>query len=231
MIFLANKAAKPVMLVFEAHSDDACVGMGGTILKNNNKYHIVEVTMTKGETAYTKIEDKAKMGEIRHAESLASDRIFGVQEHIFLDNPCQDLQNNLKNYHEIVKIIRKYKPAVIYTHKSSDKHRDHRAVHDLVTEGWWKASENVLADYGTAYRTPELYYFEVTDLFEYYHVVSDITSVFSKKIEALYSFKSQLEVLKGLEDFTTGLALVRGYQGGFKYGEAFQKGDLLPTPT
>jgi len=227
-IIMNESQKKNTIIIFEAHSDDAVIGMGGLILKYNKDYEFILVTMTKGETAYTKLEEKSKIAEIRKAESLNADKILGINKHIFLENPCQDLQNNLKNYHEIIKIIRKYKPIRIYTHKSPEKHRDHRITHDLVTEAWWKASENVLIDYGTPYRCPELYYFEVTDLFEFPNIIIDISDVFELKIKALESFGSQFEVLKGLQDYVKGLAMVRGYLGGVKYGEAFAISNFIP---
>ncbi|MHA1339315.1 MAG: PIG-L deacetylase family protein [Promethearchaeota archaeon] len=216
------------ILIFEAHSDDCVIGMGGTAIKLSKTYDLILVTMTKGETAYTKVEDKEIIADVRKEESLKADKILGIKEHLFLQNPCQDLQNNLSNYHTIVKIIRKYKPIRIYTHKSPSKHRDHIATHDLITEGWWKASENVLADYGKPFRCPELYYFEVTDLFEFPSIIVDISDVFDAKIKALESFSSQFEVLKGLKDFVKGLAMVRGYMGGVQYGEAFTISNFLP---
>lgn len=221
---------KDTILIFEAHSDDCVISMGGTAILLQEKYDLILVTMTKGETAYTKVEDKGKMTEIRKQESLAADEVMGIKEHIFLTNPCQDLQNNLTNYHEIIKIIRKYRPKKIYTHKKPSKHRDHINTHDLVVEGWWKAFENVLADYGKPYRAPELYFFEVTDLFEFPGEIIDITDVFDKKMEALSAFESQYGVMQGMDDYVRGMALVRGFMGGFKYGEAFLKSNFMATP-
>jgi LmbE family N-acetylglucosaminyl deacetylase len=221
---------KPKILIFEAHSDDCVIGMGGTVIILSKTHDVILVTMTKGETAYTKVEDKDKMTDIRKGESLSADKILGVKEHIFLTNPCQDLQNNLTNYHDVIKLIRKYCPIRIYTHKSSEKHRDHRNAHDVVVEGWWKASENVLADYGKPIRVPDLYCFEVTDLFEFPDEIIDISDVFAIKMKSLASFNSQFSVLPGLDNCVQGLAMVRGYMGGFKYGEAFVKSDFMAKP-
>ena len=221
--------SKETILIFEAHSDDAVIGMGGTILLKSTTQNIVLVTMTKGETGYTSLEEKDTIQERRKNESLATDIFLGVKEHIFLDTPCQDLQNNLVNFHRVIEIIRKYRPTQIFTHKTPSKHRDHRNCHDLVTEAWWKASENVLPDLGDPVLVTKLYTFEVTDLFEFPNFIFDIGDI-EPKLEVLQKFESQMGVLPGIEDFVKGLALVRGYQGGFKYGEAFQKSDFMPTP-
>ena len=220
---------KPNILIFEAHSDDAVIGMGGTILKFKEEFNFILVTMTKGETAYTTVEEKAGMAETRKNESIAADTIMEIDNHIFLDNPCQDLQNNLSNYHEIIKIIRKYTPVRIYTQKSPSMHRDHRNAHDLVTEAWWKACENVLVDYGKPYRAAELFVFEVTNLIESPDLIVDITDEFKIKMEALLAFKSQFNVLSGIDNYIKGLSLVRGYQAGCLYGEAFDRSNFMPT--
>ncbi|MHA1111766.1 MAG: PIG-L deacetylase family protein [Promethearchaeota archaeon] len=221
--------SKETILIFEAHSDDAVIGMAGMILKIRDIKDIILITCTKGETGYSTEEEKKNIVEIRKRESLVTDLILGIKEHIFLENSCQDLQNTKENYHKIIEIIRKYCPSQIFTHKSPSKHRDHRECHDLVTEAWWKASENVLPELGNPVRVPILHTFEVTDLFEFPHSIVDIGDI-NPKLEVLNKFESQMGVLPGIEDFVRGLALVRGYQGGFKYGEAFQKSDFMATP-
>ncbi len=220
---------KDTILIFEAHSDDAVIGMSGMILKIKDLKDIILVTMTKGDTGYSTKKEKASIIEKRKQESLVTDEMLGVKEHIFFDNPCQDLQNSKENYHKIIEIIRNYCPSQIFTHKSPSKHRDHRRCHDLVTEAWWKASENLLPELGDPIRVPILYTFEVTDLFEFPHSIVDIGDI-TPKLKVLRKFESQMGVLPGIEDFVEGLALVRGYQGGFKYGEAFQKSDFMATP-
>jgi LmbE family N-acetylglucosaminyl deacetylase len=221
--------SKNVILIFEAHSDDAVIGMGGMILKLKGVKDIILVTMTSGDTGYSTLEEKGKISETRKRESLVTDELLGIKEHVFLENPCQDLQNNKENFHRIIQIIRTYKPYQIFTHKSKSKHRDHRNCHNIVTEAWWKASENLLPELGEPIRVPILYTFEVTDLFEFPHTIVDIGDI-QPKLEVLSKFESQMGILPGIEDFVEGLALVRGYQGGFKYGEAFQKSDFMATP-
>ena len=221
--------SKPTILIFEAHSDDAVIGMGGTILAQKEQKEYILVTMTKGDTGYTSEEDKDTITETRKQESLVTDELLGIQEHVFLDNSCQDLQNTKENFHQVIQLIRKYRPAQIFTHKSPSKHRDHRNCHDIVVEAWWKASENVLPELGEPVRVPILYTFEVTDLFEFPHSIVDI-GVIEPKLNILRKFESQMGVLLGIEDFVKGLALVRGYQAGFKFGEAFQKSRFMATP-
>jgi len=125
------------------------------------------------------------------------------------------------------KIIRKYKPDVIFTHYKEDKHRDHRAVWEITDEARWKAAENVLADFGTPWYTPELYYYEVIELFTYPSLLIDITDTLERKVEAMKTQSSQFPVLPGVIEYIEGLGKVRGYLRGTKYAEAFLSSNFI----
>ncbi len=216
-------------LIFEAHADDCAIGMGGTV-----QYLIdqglspVLITVTKGETAYTTLADKNRMSDIRRSESKAASDILKIKTTEQLDHPCQGLQNDRETFQEIVGLIRKYQPRFIFTHNPRCSHRDHRALSALVEEAWWKAQENVLADLGTPFRAEAVFFFEVVNLFPKPSVVIDITPYFARKLEAIRAYKSQYEVMPGLDDYVTGLALTRGYARHSKYGEAFTTSDFIP---
>ncbi|MHA1732033.1 MAG: PIG-L deacetylase family protein [Promethearchaeota archaeon] len=217
--------------MFEAHSDDCVIGMGGTVAKLlDGGWRVVLVTMTMGETAYTRVEGKEAMAAVRRSESLGADGVLGIPggNHAFLDIPCQSVTNDRDTYWKVVEQVRKWRPEVIFTHQPGSKHRDHRRTSKVVTEAWWKASENVLADLGESFRAGRLLYFEVTDLLPKPSAIVDITPHFAKKMEALAQFTSQLEVLPGIKRFVEGLAMARGYMGGFEYGEAFLESNFIP---
>ncbi|HMF30175.1 MAG TPA: PIG-L family deacetylase [Candidatus Lokiarchaeia archaeon] len=217
------------VLIFEAHQDDCAIGMGGTVLwLANQGYNVVLVTATKGETAYTNMDDKDRMAEIRQEEARAACEILGIDTYEELGRPCQGLVNDRETYQEIVGLIRKYQPKYIFTQNAGDSHRDHRAISTLVEEAWWKAQERVLADFGESFKADALFFYEVTNLFPNPTTIIDITPFFENKMQAVQVFKSQLDVLQGLEDYVTGVALARGYHGHCKYGEAFLASNFMP---
>ena len=146
-----------------------------------------------------------------------------------LGKPNQGVPNDRDTYQQCVAIIRKYRPDIILTHYSEDKHRDHRAVSQVVDEARWKASEGVLADKGAPWYTPRLFYYEVFELFTHPSLVVDITETFPKKIEAMETQATQVTFLHGIKDYIEGLALARGYLRGSRYGEAFLESTLLPS--
>lgn len=218
------------ILIFEAHSDDCVIGMGGTTQKLHDLgYKVRLLTFTTGETAYPTVEQKKDLIQIRKAEGKAADKLIQVDEHIFWEYGCQNVQNTRETFQDCVELIRKYKPNYIFTHSPSDKHRDHRTVSALIEEAWWKATEGVLADRGAPYRAQKLFFFEVSDLFQKPSVVIDITQYYMNKINAMQEFKSQFEVMKGLVAYVEGLAKTRGFLGGFTYGESFQQSTFIPS--
>jgi len=219
------------LLIFEAHSYDAVIGMAGTIAKYKVElgYSIALITFTKGETAYSTPEMKDKIAAVRKSESQCADSILGIDYHEFWEQPCQGVENTRVLHQECIAAIRKYRPEIIFTHYHEDKHRDHRAISALVTEAWWKASEGVLADRGAPFRAEKLYYFEVTEPFTHPDVILDISKYWQTKENALKCFASQESVMGKFIKAIEGLSYYRGFQAGFEKGEAFLKSDFFPS--
>jgi len=218
------------VLVFAAHPDDEILGCGGTIARlTADGREVYVVTFCVGETSYTSPEMKHSMGEVRVAEAQACDQVLGITERVILGKPTQGVVNDRETYQECVRLIRKYRPDVILTHWNEDKHRDHRAISALTDEARWKAYENVLADFGEPWYTPELYYYEVMELFPHPSLMVDISDFLPKKLKAMQTQQSQFAVLPGVMEYIEGLAKARGYARGTRYAEAFLRSNLLPT--
>jgi len=217
------------VLVFGAHPDDEIIGPGGTIARlSEDGAEVTVVTFTAGETGYGRPELKGRMAEIRTGEARKCDSILGVKERLILGLPCQGVVNDTATYQRCVAIVRDKKPDLILCHSHSDKHRDHRAVAQIVDEVRWKASENVLADLGEPWYCSYLFYYEILDLFTQPSIVVDISKQFEKKMRAMESQASQVETTQGVLRFIEGLARVRGFMAGTEYAEAFLLSNLLP---
>ena len=217
------------VLVFAAHADDEIIGLGGTIARLSKQGSKVTVVIfTSGETAYCDIKLKDKIASLRNGESCKSAKLLGISEKINLGLPCQAVENNRKLFQECTRIIRRYKPDVIFTHHNQDKHRDHKVVSALTQEARWKATEKVLVDMGEPFYTQRMYFYEIFELFTSPSIVVDVTSTIDKKITAMKTQKSQLDVLPGIADYIEGLAKARGYLCNTKYAEAFLTSDFIP---
>ncbi|MFA5859358.1 MAG: PIG-L family deacetylase [Elusimicrobiota bacterium] len=217
-------------VVFAAHPDDEIIGPGGTIIRLTEQgAKVVVVLFTLGGTGYANVADKDKIMKIREKELTRSQKILGYQERVILDKPCQGVCDDRDTYHQCMKIIRKYKPQLILTHYFEDKHRDHRAISDVTTEAWWKASENLMHDIGKPWRAPELYYYEGGEYITHPSVIVDITKTINKKVKAMSINTSQLDVLGSVVERVKGLAVARGWLGDCDYGEAFIRSNFMAT--
>lgn len=218
------------VLVFGAHSDDEIIGVGGTLAKLAGRgVEATVVTFTKGETGYAKERQKSGIVEMREEEASKTDDILGISRRINLNQPTQGVQNNRENFQNCVEIIREVRPNVIFSHFSGDKHRDHRAISEMVDEARWQAGENVLADRGEPWYTPRLYYYEILDPFMFPDMVIDISKSISKKNEAMKAQASQLDVLPRVLQYIEGIGKVRGYLADADYGEAFKLSERVPS--
>ena len=219
------------VMVFGAHGDDEIIGSGATLYGFSKKgVEITAVTFTNRETAYARIEDKDKAVLRAKEEMATANVILGTKKRVILGLPNQGVVNDRETFQTCTKLIREYRPEMIFTHAHADQHRDHRAVSELVDEARSKAEENLSPDWGTPHRTYAVLYFEIFDLFAKPHIIVPVEdSWLEKKLEAMRSQTSQLEVLKGIEYHIRGLAMVRGTAIGSKYGEAFQISDFHPS--
>ncbi len=210
------------VLVFGAHPDDEIVGPGGTIARLSEEgAKVTVITFTAGETAYPTPDMKGRMAELRRAEARECDRILGIHERIVLCLPTQGIVNSTETYQRCVGIIRTKKPDLIFSHYIRDKHRDHRAVAEIVDEVRWKATERVLGDLGEPWYCSYMMYYETLELFTDPSFVVDITAQYDKKARAMESQISQVEETKGIMGYVEGLAKARGFLAGTDYAEAF----------
>ncbi|OIO00088.1 hypothetical protein COY52_07435 [Candidatus Desantisbacteria bacterium CG_4_10_14_0_8_um_filter_48_22] len=217
------------VLVFGAHSDDEIIGPGGTIAKLSRQGAAVTVvTFTTGDMGYSKLSHKGRIGRIRSIEAKRSAKILGIRQVVNLGLPTQSVVNVREVYQECVRLIRRFRPDVIFTHYKCDKHRDHRAVSEITDEARWKASENIMPDFGKPWYTQEFYFYEVLELFTSPSVLVDITGTLNAKVRAMKTQASQMSNLRGMERYIEGVAAARGFLRGTKYAEAFLASNFLP---
>ena len=209
------------VLAFCAHTDDEILGLGGTLARLSETAEVVVVTVTAGETGYSREEDRERIVLLRERENAAAAEILGYQRRETFGYPSQQVPTDRDALHDFVRIIREVRPDVIFTHWGEDKHRDHRATSILSDEARWKACEHILPHLGPPYLTPELYYYEVQDLFSHPTAIVDISSTLERKVAAMRTQESQLPVLPRILQFVEGLAHARGYMIGADAGEAF----------
>lgn len=121
-------------MVIGAHPDDPDVNCGGTAaLFAAAGARVKFVSLTNGDKGH-RVLSPAELAERRKGETQASAKVLGVEEYIVLSHPDCELEVSLENRRELTRIIRKFAPHIVFTHRTCDYHADHRACGTLVMD-------------------------------------------------------------------------------------------------
>lgn len=178
------------ILVFAVHPDDAELGCTGTILKNiaaGRKVGIVELTRGELGTRGT--------AEIRDQESADSTKIMGLHARENLGMRDGFFKNDEEHQLQIIQMIRKYSPEVVFCNALYDRHPDHGRSGDLVNDavflsGLTKIKTQLDGNDQIAFR-PRLLLQFIQDMYIKPDILVDVTDFWDKKVECIHAFKSQ----------------------------------------
>jgi len=205
------------ILIIAAHPDDEVLGMGATIKKlANKKCNIHLCVVTEGATA--QYENK-KMIEVRKNACIKSGKMLGISHFTFLDFPDAKLDTipQLEINKELEKIIKKFKPEIVYTTPFNDLMIDHQKVHESTLVATRPISNTVKQI--LCYEIPGI----VKTPFNP-NIYEGIDKEFKFKIKAFQIYESEVEQFphpRSVESIEN-LALRRGIESGLKKAEAFQ---------
>jgi len=204
------------ILVLAAHPDDEILGMGSTIKKLTHKKNKVELcVVSEGATAQYK---NSKMIEVRKNACLKAGKLVGISKFHFLEFPDMKLDtvSNLEINKKLEKIIKQYKPEVVYTVSNNDLNKDHQIVYEsaLVVTRPTSSSVKQLISYEVPGYSKEA--FEP-------NIYEDVEKYFKTKLEAFKFYKTEIEKnphprsLNAIKSW----ASFRGIESGLKKAEAF----------
>lgn len=223
---------KTVLAVF-AHPDDMDFSSAGTIAKWAKKgAEITYLVCTDG----SKGSDDAKatprkLALIRRKEQLEAANMLGVQDVIFLNHRDGELVVDLKLKEEISKVIRRKKPDLVITldpaflystKRGFVNHPDHRAAGQAAVDSVFPLARDRLnfPRHEKAGLAPHKTKFLLLVSLDDPEHFEDVSSVFERKIKALYAHKSQTssQVEKRIRDraSNTGKKIGTRYAEGFK---------------
>jgi LmbE family N-acetylglucosaminyl deacetylase len=228
---------KNVLGVF-AHPDDPDFGAGGTIAKLvKDGARVTYAIVTDGSQGGEDPKQKdSELVAIREKEQKAAARVLGVKKVEFLGYKDGHLSPDLKLRHDIVRMIRKYKPELVITHTPGrvldgpmgGSHPDHLAVGEATMAAVYPDSRNPRAFRGLlkeglpphVVKEVWLPFWTSGD-----HIV-DISSTLDLKIAALKKHKSQVSKPGQEWDFEKFMRKrhreVRK-RGGYRYAESFKR--------
>src|SRR5438067_9837402 len=175
-----------VLAVF-SHPDDAELTMAGTLLKLKSLgYRTGIADMTRGEMG------TRGTPEIRAKEALDSARVLGLDARVNLELPDGHLALNEDNRRAVVRLLRKYRPKLVFTSHWDDPHPDHSATARIVREA---ARLATMRNYDQeaaldAIKMPAIAHAVYSRLIVPSFIV-DVTEFAEKKMDAIRAFASQ----------------------------------------
>ena len=128
---MKNKEKRVIVIC--AHPDDAELTTGGTgILLSRSGYKVKLVSLTNGNKGHHK-GTKNEIAIRRYNETQEVKKRMNCEYEI-LNNEDGELEANLKNRMEVIRLIREWKADIVITHPSYDYHPDHRNTSLLVQD-------------------------------------------------------------------------------------------------
>jgi LmbE family N-acetylglucosaminyl deacetylase len=205
------------ILAVGAHPDDVEIGCGATLALFKEKRHEVHIlVLTRGEASGDP--------RIREEECKQSTRSIGADRLFFGSLADTRISDGIDTIKEIENVIDLVKPDIVFSHSSKDSHQDHR--------------NTSLASLSAARRIDRVLLYESPAALREFcpQVFVDVSSMFSRKLEALSAFNSQrsktyLETKDSASIYRTGaiegLARFRGFQVGVSLAEAYEVGRFI----
>ncbi|HMU06758.1 MAG TPA: bacillithiol biosynthesis deacetylase BshB1 [Kaistella sp.] len=225
------------ILAIGAHPDDVELGCGGTVAKLISEGKTVAIVdLTQGElgtrgTNFTRAEEAAN-----------SAKILGISSRENLKMKDGFLTNSEEHQMQIVKIIRKYRPAIVLANAIDDRHPDHAKAAKLVSDACFLSG---LVKIETVSEGENQKPWRPKQIFHYIQwkniapdFVIDISNFMEKKIEACLAFKTQFYDPNSTEPMTpiatkdfleslTYRAQDLGRLSGVEFAEGFTTEKLL----
>ncbi len=176
-------------LVIAAHPDDAEISVGGTILR------LVSAGLAVGVLDVTRGELGSRgTREERDRESARATELLGLAWRGNLDLPDGRVVADVPARERLAGILREAAPDLVLAHHRVDLHPDHVAAGELARAAWYLAGLRRLAETAgkaPARRPKRLLYFSGHIHFDPTYVV-DVTTVWSKKVEVVRAYASQV---------------------------------------
>lgn len=197
-----------------AHPDDPDICCGGTAIRFLEAGHVVKyLSMTNGDVGHQSMSGH-DLAIRRRLEAAKVADYLGLEYHI-LNTHDTMLEPSVENRYQLIRILRRFAPDLIITHRPNDYHADHRNTSTLVQDAAYLLSvPNVCPDTPRLEKSPVIMYqqdnFQKPLPFEP-EVFIDITPVVEKKYRALALHESQIfEWLPFIEGYLDTVPKERG---------------------
>jgi bacillithiol biosynthesis deacetylase BshB1 len=172
-------------IFFAAHADDIELACGGTIVNLVKSGHGVGIVdLTRGEMG-TRGTPQARLRESRLAA-----RTLGAAFREQLDLGDGGLRSGREEELQIIDIVRKWRPPLVFAPWPDERHPDHSRAGRLVTDASFYAGLRKLKTRRSAHRPQAVIYYLQNYLPPLSFVV-DVSESWKTKMKAIHSYKSQ----------------------------------------
>ncbi|WP_226063355.1 bacillithiol biosynthesis deacetylase BshB1 [Kaistella polysaccharea] len=178
------------ILAIGAHPDDVELGCGGTLAKmiaEGKKVAVVDLTQGELGTRGTNITRAEEAAEARKILGFSARENLKMRDGFILNTEEFQMQ--------IVQMIRKYQPEIVFANSIEDRHPDHAKASKLVSDacflsGLVKIETELNGEKQIQWRPKQVFHY-----IQWKHItpdfVVDISEFMDKKIEACLAYKTQ----------------------------------------
>ncbi len=182
------------ILVIGAHPDDCEYRAGGlAALATAAGQRVKFVSVTNGESGHQRLAGE-ELVNIRRAEADASGAVCGIDYEV-LDHRDGALLPTLEVRLELIRLIRRFQPDLVLTHRPNDYHPDHRYTSQLVCDAAYVVTVPPVAPDVPALRDNPVFGYLADDFRRPYpftpDIVIDIAPVLDTVVDMLHCHKSQ----------------------------------------
>jgi bacillithiol biosynthesis deacetylase BshB1 len=175
------------LLAFGPHPDDLEIGIGGTIARHTAlglRVGLCDLTVGEMSSNGTPAE--------RLAEAEAARAVLGAEWRENLKWPDRHIGKDPGHLEEAVALIRRHRPRTVAVPHWSDRHPDHRASSEVLTEAIFNAGLRRYQAPGEAWKAEWICYYFVNDGVAPSFLI-DVSEYYDRKQQALDCHVTQFE--------------------------------------
>jgi LmbE family N-acetylglucosaminyl deacetylase len=180
----------PRILCLAPHLDDEVIGAGGALLQavaSGAKCVVAYLTEPTGDTITT--------AGIRYRESISVGFKLGLTSQVFLNGADEGfLAADDTKVKEVARILRDFKPSIVYCPHPEEEHFDHQATYAILARAVWISGIGVHTDSlgQEKHRPTNIRLYEVWTPLSRFNCVVDITDKSEDKSTLVRTYKSQI---------------------------------------